>query len=340
MSAPTATPSTVGTDRSTMKAIVYRSYGSADVLTVDDVAKPVAKDDEVLVRIHAAAANPADWRMMRGDPYLVRLMTGLRKPRHAMVLGRDMSGQVEAVGRDVTRFRPGDEVFAEVSTGSFAEYVAVAETLVAAKPANLTHAQAAAVPLAAVTALQGLRDRGSIAAGQHVLINGASGGVGSFAVQIAKSFGAEVTGVCSTRSVDLVRSIGTDHVVDYTREDFTTGQRRYDLIVDTVANHSLADICRVLTRKGTFVPVGAGGGRWLGPAGYMLRAALLSPFVRQRMAPVSAKPNQEDLELLKELIEAGQITPVIDSEFPLSETADAIRYLEEGHARGKVVVQI
>jgi NADPH:quinone reductase-like Zn-dependent oxidoreductase len=341
MSAPAESLSTPMTGHdATMTAITYDRYGSPDVLALDTIAKPVAKDDEVLVRVRAAAANPADWRMMRGDPYLVHLMSGLRKPRRPMVLGRDLAGEVEAVGKHVTRFRPGDEVFAEVTTGSFADYVAVPEQLLVPKPTNLTHEQAAAVPLAAVTALQGLRDRGRVAAGQRVLINGASGGVGTFAVQIAKSYGAQVTGVCSTRNVDLVRSIGADHVVDYTHEDFTRSQQRYDLILDTVANHSLAEIRRVLTRKGRFVPVGAGGGRWLGPAGYMLRALLLSPFVSQTMAPVSAKPNKEDLQFMRELVEAGQVTPVIDRTFPLSQAPDAMRYLEEGHARGKVVISL
>ncbi len=321
-----------------MKAVVYSSYGSPDVLSLVDIDKPVAKDDEVLVRIRAAAANPADWHMMRGDPFLVHLATGVRKPRHTMVLGRDMSGVVEAVGKHVTRFRPGDEVFAEVPSGSFAEYVAVSEKLLAPKPANLTFEQAAAVPLAANTALQGLRDRGRIQAGQHVLINGASGGVGTFAIQIAKSYGVEVTAVCSSRKLELAQSLGADHVVDYTHEDFTRRQQRYDLILDTVSNHSLTEIRRVLVRKGAFVPVGAGGGRWLGPATYMLRALLLSPFVGQRLAPVAARPRAADLQVLTELIEAGRVTPVIDRTFPLSQAADAIRYLEDGHARGKVVI--
>lgn len=341
MSTPTATPSALRTDQSSqMRAIVYSTYGSPDVLGLDDIDKPRVEDDEVLVRVCAAAANPADWHMMRGDPYLVHLVSGVRKPRHTMTLGRDLAGVVEAVGKRVTRFHPGDEVFGEVPNGSFAEYAAVAGHLLAPKPRNLTHQQAAAVPLAGNTALQGLRDRGRIAAGQRVLINGASGGVGTFAVQIAKAYGAEVTGVCSARNAELVRSIGADHVVDYGRDDFTRGHQRYDLILDTVANHSLAQIRRVLTRRGTFVPVGAGGGRWLGPAGHMLRAALLSPFVSQRMAPVSAKPNRDDLLFLTELIEDGSLSPVIDRTFPLSEAADAVRYLEAGHARGKVVISV
>jgi NADPH:quinone reductase-like Zn-dependent oxidoreductase len=340
-----STPSVVRSEardekRKTMKAIVYSKYGSPDVLSLDDIDQPVAKDNEVLVRVRAAAANPADWHMMRGDPYLVQLVSGLRKPRHLMVLGSDVAGEVVAVGKNVSRFRPGDEVFAETMTGGFAEYIAVPEDILGPKPVNLTHEQAAAVPMAANTALQALRDRGRVGAGQRVLINGASGGVGTFAVQIAKFYGAEVTGVCSGGNVDLVRSIGADQVIDYTSEDFTAGKQRYDLIVDTVSNHSLAQIRRVLTPKGSFVPVGAGGGRWLGPGGYMLRALLLSPFVSQTMAPVREKPNAADLQVLKELVEAGHVTPVIDRTYPLDQAADAVRYLEEGHVRGKVVISI
>jgi NADPH:quinone reductase-like Zn-dependent oxidoreductase len=272
--------------------------------------------DQVLIRVGAAAADPADWHLMRGDPYLVRMILVLRKPR---VLGGDMAGEVESVGKNVTRSRPGDEVYAEVSTGGFAEYISFCEDRLALKPTNLTFEQAAAVPMAAMTALQGLRDAGRIEAGQKVLINGASGGIGTFAVQIAKSYGAEVTGVCSTRTVDRVRSIGADHVIDYTQEDFTRGQPRCDLILDTAWNRTLSEYRRALTSKGAFVPVGGRGGRWLGPVPQILRAVLLSPFVGQRTAPVTMAPNKDDLRFLKELIEAGKVTPVIDRTYPLAE---------------------
>jgi NADPH:quinone reductase-like Zn-dependent oxidoreductase len=251
-----------------------------------------------------------------------------------------MAGEVEAVGKDVTRFRPGDEVYAEVDAGGFAEYVSVPEKLLGLKPANLTFEQAAAVPMTAVTALQALRDRGRIEAGQRVLINGASGGIGTFAVQIAKSYGAHVTGVCSTRNVDMVRSIGADDVVDYTREDFADGTRRFDLILDTVGNRSLSEYRRALTPKGTLVMIGGRGSRLLGPAGQLFRAMALSPFVSQRLLAILARPNREDLDVLKGLIEAGHVTPVIDRTYPLSEAPDAIRYLEGRHARGKVVVTV
>ncbi|MEX1072176.1 MAG: NAD(P)-dependent alcohol dehydrogenase [Chloroflexota bacterium] len=323
-----------------MRAIVFARYGSTDVLELKEIAKPVVKDDEVLVRVRAGGANPYDWRVMRGDPYLVRLVNGLRRPRRATVLGSDMAGQVEAVGSKVTRFRPGDEVFAEVDAGGFAEYVSVREHLVGLKPANLTFEQAAAVPMTGLTALQGLRDRGRIAAGQRVLINGASGGIGTIAVQIAKSFGAEVTGVCSTRNLDMVRSIGADHVVDYTREDFADGVQRYDLILDTVGNRSLRDLRRALVPKGTLVVTGGGGGRWLGPAAQIFSAMAVSPFVSQRLVPVYGTRKMADLDVLKGLIEAGKITPVIDRTYPLSEVREAINYLETRHVQGKVVITL
>ena len=323
-----------------MKAIVFSRYGSADVLELKEIDKPVIKDDEVLVRIRAAGANPYDWRVMRGDPYLVRAARGLRRPKADTVLGSDMAGQVEAVGRNVTRFRPGDEVFAEVDSGGFAEYISFREDRLGLKPTNLTFEQAAAVPMTGLTALQGLRDRGRIAAGHRVLINGASGGIGTFAVQIAKSFGAEVTGVCSTGNLEMVRSIGADHVIDYTREDFTRGAQRYDLLLETVGNHPLADFRRVLVSKGTLVVVGGGGGRLLGPAAQALKAVALSPFVSQRLVPVFGSPNKDDLHVLKGLIEAGRVTPVIDRTYPLSEAPEAIRYLEGRHARGKVVITV
>jgi NADPH:quinone reductase-like Zn-dependent oxidoreductase len=331
-----------------MKAIVYLEYGSPDVLELRDIDKPVIKDNEVLVGVHAASVNPLDWHLMRGSPYIARLQAGLRKPKDS-VLGADVAGQVEAVGKHVTKFQLGDEVFGSLfghGFGAFAEYVSVSDDLLELKPANLSFDQAAAVPVAALTALQGLRDHGRVAPGQKVLIIGASGGVGTFAVQIAKSFGAEVTGVCSTRNVDMVRSIGADHVIDYTQEDFTHGGQRYDLIFETAGSHSPSEIRRVLSSKGTLVLIGHGEseGRWIGPFARMIRALVLSRFVSQRMASYTAKPNyssgpnEGDLEALKDLIETGKIMPVIDRKYSLSETPEAIRYLEEGHARGKVVI--
>ena len=323
-----------------MKAIVRERYGSPDVLDLRDIAKPVAGEDEVLVRVRAASANPADWHFMRGVPYIMRPQAGLRKPKNG-VLGRDIAGEVAEVGEDVTRFRAGDEVFAEIDGGGFAEYACASEELLEPKPANLTFAQAAAVPLAALTALQGLRDHGRIERGQKVLIVGASGGVGTFAVQIATYFGAEVTGVCSTRNVEMVRSLGADQVLDYTREDFTTRGERYDLILQLAGTGSPSELRRALTPKGTLLlSSGESSGRWIGPVDRIVKAVALSPFVSQRMASFLAKPGREDLHLLKELIEVGKVTPVIDRAYSLSEVPDAIRYLEEGHARGKVVVNV
>jgi NADPH:quinone reductase-like Zn-dependent oxidoreductase len=323
-----------------MKAIVQDRYGSPDVLELREIDKPVVEDDEVLVRVRAASANPADWHFMRGVPYIMRPQSGLGKPKSS-VLGRDISGQVDAVGKDVTRFRPGDEVFANVEAGGFAEYTCVSEGLVAPKPANLTFERAAAVPLAALTAVQGLRDAGQVQPGQKVLIVGASGGVGTFAVQIAKSFGAEVTGVCRTRNVEMVRSLGADHVIDYTQEDFTESGQKYELIFQLAGTRSPSDCRRALTSKGTLVlSSGESDGRWIGPVARMIKAAVLSPFVSQKLGSFLAKPNQDDLQFLKELIEAGKVKPVIDRTYPLSEVPDAIRYLEEGHARGKVVITV
>ena len=319
-----------------MKAIVYHDYGSPDVLRCEEVDKPTAGDDDVLIRIRAASVNPRDWHFMRGAPYMIRLMSGLRKPKMTR-LGVDLAGQVEAIGRNVKQFKPGDEVFG-AHLGALAEYVSVPEDSLAFKPANLTFEQAAAMPTAALTALQALRNRGRIQPGQKVLINGAAGGVGTFAVPIAKSFGASVTGVCSTRNVDLVRSIGADHVIDYTREDFTSGDRRYDLIVDCVSNHSLSACRRAMTREGTYILVGGTGGRWLGPLAYGLKAVLLSRFVSQNLVMCLASPSKEDLVTMKELAETRKVTPVIDRTYPLNEVPEAVRYLEEGHARGKVVV--
>ena len=324
-----------------MQAIVYAEYGAPDaVLTLRDVDRPSAEDDEVLVRIHAASANPYDWHYLRGLPYPMRLTgIGLRRPKATTILGSDMAGRVEAVGGKVTRFEPGDNVYAEVGNGAFAEYIAVAEDSLGKAPAGATFEQAAAVPLAGMTALVGVRDKGAVQPGHRVLINGASGGVGSFAVQIAKSMGAEVTGVCSTKNVDLVRSIGADHVIDYTRTDFTEGSERYDLILDTVGNHSMRACRRVLTPNGTYGSSGGGRGRWFGPMMQQLKAVAVSPFVSQHLVAVNDVPNQ-DLAFLTELIESGKVTPVIDRTYPLNEAPEAMRYLEEGHARGKIVINV
>jgi len=323
-----------------LKAITYHRYGAPDVLEFQEVDEPVVHDDDVLVRVRAASANPRDWHFMRGLPAFMRLQFGLRKPKHSG-LGSDVAGQVEAVGKNVTRFRPGDDVFADVLTGGFAEYTCVPEALLELKPANLTFEQAAAVPLAALTALQGLRDHGRVQPGQKVLIIGASGGVGTFAVQLAKWLGADVTGVCSTRNVDLVRSIGADHVIDYTQEDFTRNGQKYDLILQFAGTRSPSDCRRALTSKGTLlVSSGESDGCLIGPVDRIIKALALSPFVSQRLAPFEAKPSREDLQVMKELIEAGKVTPVIDRSYPLSDVPEAIRYLEEGHARGKVVITV
>ena len=275
---------------------------------------------------------------MRGEPYVIRATTGLRKPK-ATRIGVDLAGQVEAVGKNVTQFQPGDQVFGAIeSRGAFAEYACAYEKELVLKPANLTFEQAAAVPVAAFTALQGLRDKGRIQSAQKVLINGAAGGVGTFAVQIAKSFGAHVTGVCSTRNVDMVRSIGADHVVDYTHEDFTVSAQRYDLIFDSIGTRSLSACRRVMRRKGIYVVVGGPGGRWIGPLALLLKVLLLSPFVSQSLVACMSRQSKQDLLVLKELIETKKVTPVIDRSYTLSEVPEAIRYLEEGHARGKVVI--
>jgi NADPH:quinone reductase-like Zn-dependent oxidoreductase len=325
---------------SRLKAITYHTYGSPDVLEFQEVDEPVVNDDEVLVRVRAASANPRDWHLMRGLPSIMRLRFGLRRPTGSL-LGSDMAGRVEAVGKNVTRFRPGDEVFAHVLAGGFAEYTCVPEDFLGLKPANLTFEQAAAVPLAALTALQGLRDHGRVQPGQKLLIIGASGGVGTFAVQIAKSFGAEVTGVCSTRNVDMVRSIGADHVIDYTQEDFTRSGQKYDLILQLAGTRSPSDCRRALTSKGTLLlSSGESDGRWIGPIDRIIKAVVLSPFVGQRLVSFEAKRSGEDLRVLKELIEAGKVSPVIDRTYSLGETPEAIRYLEEGHARGKVVITV
>jgi len=315
-----------------MKAIVQNAYGSPDVLKLKEVNQPVAKEIEVLVRVKAAALNAGDIFSMRGSPWLARFSVGFPKPKD-YILGWDMAGSVQAIGNKVTRFQPGDEVFAACSS-TLAEYVCIAEDNLAMKPTNLTFEQAAAVPTAAITALQGLRDAGKLRAGQRVLINGASGGVGTFAVQIAKALGAEVTGVCSTRNVEMVLSIGADHVVDYTKEDFTKSGQSYDLILDNVANHSFSDLRRALTQQGIIIPNSGHGGM-----SYVFKAFLLSPFMRQQGSLYVARPNDKDLLILKELIESGKITPVIDRTYPLGDTPEAFRYLEEVHARGKVVIR-
>jgi NADPH:quinone reductase-like Zn-dependent oxidoreductase len=324
-----------------MKAVVQDTYGPADVLELREIDQPVVGDDEVLVRVHAAGVDPGVWHLMTGLPYLVRVMGyGLRTPKVG-VRGRDVAGRVEAVGTNVSQVQPGEEVFG-ICEGSFAEYACARPGKLAPKPANLTFEQAAAVPISGLTALQALRDTGKIQPGQQVLVIGAAGGVGTFAVQLAKALGAEVTGVCSTTKVDLVRSIGADHVVDYTREDFADGARHWDLIVDTAGRRSLSQLRRALTRRGTLVIVGGeGGGRWLG--GFdrqILRAPLRSALVRQRLRPFISKERRADLVVLKGLIEDGKVTPVIDRTYPLSEVPEAIRHLEEGHARGKVVITV
>jgi len=325
-----------------MKAVVYHNYGAPDVLALQETETPTVKDAEVLIRVHAASVNAADWHLMRGAPFTARFEMGLRRPRHK-ILGVDVAGTVEAVGGRVTRFQPGDGVFAETfqsGWGGFAEYAAVAEDRIALKPANLAFEAAAAVPLAATTALQGLRDKGKIRPGQKVLINGASGGVGTFAVQLAKSFGAEVTGVCSTRNLEMVRSIGADHVVDYTREDFTRNGHFYDLIYCAVGNRSAADYKRALKRHGMCVVAG-----FTSMPHMVFQILLMGTLVSMTgsksvsfMGTVS--PNRDDLVFLTELLEAGKVAPVIDRRFPLGETAAAIRYVEDGHARGKVVITV
>ncbi|MFE7778283.1 NAD(P)-dependent alcohol dehydrogenase [Streptomyces sp. NPDC057445] len=323
-----------------MKAIVHDTYGSSDVLELRDIDKPAVRDGDVLVRVHAAAVDAGVRHLMTGLPLLLRLMGyGLRAPK-VPVRGREVAGRVEAVGATVTRFRPGDEVFG-FCDGAFAEYVSAPEDRFAAKPAGLTPEQAAAVPISAVTALQALRDAGQVRPGQKVLVIGAAGGVGTFAVQLAKAYGAEVTGVCSTTKTDLVRSIGADDVIDYTREDFADGARRYDLILDAAGNRSLSHLRRALTRRGTLVIVGGeGGGRWLGGTDRVLRAVMLSPFVSHRLRGLFSAERGEDLETLRELIEAGKVAPVIDRTYPLSGVPEAMRHLEKNHARGKVVIVV
>lgn len=323
-----------------MHAIVQDRYGSADVLELRDIETPAAGDDDLLIRVHAAGVDPGVWHLMTGLPYLVRFMgLGFRAPK-IRVRGRDVAGTVEAVGKNVVQFKPGDAVYG-VCDGSFAEYARARPALLAPKPANLSFEQAAAVPISGMTALNGLRVAGRIQPGQQVLVIGAAGGVGTYAVQLAKAFGAVVTGVCSTSKAELVRAIGADEVIDYTREDFTDGTRRFDLILDTAGRRPLSLLRRALTAQGTLVIVGGeGGDRWLGGFHRQIFAPLRSLFTKQKLLGLMFKERQADLLILKELIEAGKLTPVIDRTYPLSQAAEAIRYLEQGHARGKVVLSV
>lgn len=318
-----------------MKAIVWTKYGSPDFLQLQEVAKPVPKDNQVLIKIHAASVNPLDWHRMRGAPFLVRLDEGFFKPKDTR-LGADVAGRVEAVGSAVTQFKVGDEVFGELGAGSFAEYVAARESRLALKPANLSFEEAASTPVVGFTALQGMRHKGEIQPGQKVLVNGASGGVGTFAVQLAKALGAEVTGVCSTRNLDMVRAIGADHVIDYTKDDFTRDGQQYDLIYDAIGNRSTADYKRALKPNGNCVIAG------FTTLPRLFEHILIAPRLSNKRIGLMgvASPNQKDLLIIKELLECGKVKPVIDRCYPLSETAEAIRYLETGRARGKVVISI
>jgi NADPH:quinone reductase-like Zn-dependent oxidoreductase len=322
-----------------MKAIVQDRYGSSDVLEYADVDRPTPGDDDVLVRVHAAGVDPGVWHLMTGQPYLMRAIGfGLRKPK-TRIRGRDVAGQVEAIGRNVTPLQPGDRVFG-ICEGSFAEYVNARQDRLAIMPANLSYEQAAAVPISALTALHALR-LAQIQPGQHVLIIGAAGGIGTYAVQLAKGYGAIVTGVCSTSKTDLVSSIGADRVIDYTREDFTNSARDYDLILDTAGNRPLAHLRRALTAHGTLIIIGGeDGGAWLGGIDRPLRAVMLSPFTGHKLRGLVPDEDHKDLEVLREFIEAGKVTPVIDRTYPLSQTADAIDYLHNGFARGKVVITV
>ncbi|WP_230402238.1 NAD(P)-dependent alcohol dehydrogenase [Sanguibacter suaedae] len=342
MTAPEPGAATADPRVGVMKAIVQDVYGGPDVLELRDVPVPVPADDEVLVRVRASSVNAADWHLMRGKPYFMRLVGfGIRTPT-VQVRGIDVAGVVEAVGSKVSTLRPGDEVYGhgDIKQGTFSELAAVKETNLSPKPATLSFEEAGAVPLAALTALQGVRDSGGVKAGHRVLINGASGGVGTFAVQIAKALGAEVTAVCSTRNVELVRSLGADHVVDYTRDDFTRAGERYDVVFDLVANRSLTALRRALAPRSTLVLSGGGGGRFLGPMPLIVRAVLVNLVVGQRLTSLSESVNPADLAYLADLIEKGEVRPVIDRSYPLAETAAAIRQLEDEHARGKIVITL
>ncbi|MGH8265209.1 MAG: NAD(P)-dependent alcohol dehydrogenase [Steroidobacterales bacterium] len=323
-----------------MKAIMQRCYGPPESLRLEDVEKPTPKDNEILVKVHAASVNPLDWHYLRGRPYIMRAEAGIGTPKVAR-LGVDFAGTVEAIGKNVTRFKPGDEIFGP-KRGAFGEYVSVPDDrALVLKPANLTFEQAAAVPVAAVTALQALRDQGQVKAGQKVLINGASGGVGTFAVQIAKSLGAEVTGVCSTKNLPMVQALGADHIIDYKVEDYTQGTQRYDVIIDNVGNHSFLENRHVMTPEGSFVMVGGpNDGKFLGALWGPIKMWMLSPFVKQKFSFFLADLNQKDLDLLHDMLASGKLKPVIDRSYKLSEVPAAIAYLEEGHARGKVVIAI
>jgi NADPH:quinone reductase-like Zn-dependent oxidoreductase len=322
-----------------VKAIVYHEYGPPDVLRCEEIEKPTPGDSELLLRVRAAALNPYDWHFMRGEPYGIRLMSGLGKPKNKR-LGADVAGVVETVGRSVTQFKPGDAVYG-LCQGAFGEYVCTAESKLVKKPDGMTFEQAASIPIAGLTALQSLRDKGKIQPGQRVLVNGASGGVGTFGVQIAKAFGANVTGVTSTRNVELVRSIGADDVIDYTKQDFTKGTQRFDLILDCVGNHSFSEYCRVLNPGGKIIGAGGKTDNWmLEPIGRMISTAVQSLFVSQKQVSIFAKMNQADLLAINELLTSGKVTPVIDRRYELDDLPEGMRYLEEGHARGKVVIVI
>lgn len=326
-------------EKTAMHAITAHRYGGLDTLLRDTITRPVPGKDEVLIRVEGASINAADWLLLRGEPLISRLAFGLKRPTVA-TRGRDVAGVIETVGENVNGYKVGDEVFAEVDAGSFAEYTVAHVKRLALKPARLTFAEAGAVPIAGTTALQAVRDVAKVKAGDRVLITGASGGVGSFAVQIAKAFGAEVTGVCSTASIDFVRSLGADHVIDYTVDDFTKGEARYDAIIDIVANHSLGECRRVLTRRGTLVLASGNGGRVFGPIGRMLRAALLGMVVPQRLRPLTSVARGADLEVLRELIDAGTITPAVDRTYPLSEVPQALTYFVQHSVRGKVAIAV
>jgi NADPH:quinone reductase-like Zn-dependent oxidoreductase len=335
---PCQAPPPLAANTQSMKAIVYRCYGNPEVLRLEEIAKPSPADDRVLVKVHAASVNPLDWHYMQGKPYIMRAMAGVGKP-DSILMGADFAGTIETVGKNVTRFKPGDEVFGD-RDGAFGEYVSVRENgAIASKPSNMTMEQAAAVPVAGITALQALRDKGKLQSGQKVLINGASGGVGTFAVQIAKTYGADVTGVCSTKNVEMVKSLGADHVIDYTKEDFTQGSVRYDLIIDNVGSHTLSEYRHVLKPNGALVIVGGpSDNSWLGPLTTSVKAYFVAPFVSQKLIFMLAQANKDDLNVLRDLMQAGKLTPVIDRRYTLAETPQAISYLEQGHAKGKIII--